>query len=103
VARIVANALRDYKLTEANNNNNDEYHPRDDKDGKRYWKTSDIGYFWPDMPTHYGTGRVIDFDSARYFRDVIAFVAQVKDSVAYYTSEVVRNNLPNCLKRQAFI
>jgi hypothetical protein len=54
-----------------------------DKDGKRYWKTSDVGYFWPDMPPSYGAGRVIDFDGARYFRDVNTFVAQVKDSVAY--------------------
>jgi hypothetical protein len=102
VARIVANALRDYKLTEANNNG-DEHHSRDDKDGKQYWKTSDVGYFWPDMPIHYGAGRVINFDGARYFRDINAFVAQVKDSVAYYTSDIVRNNLQNCLKGQAFI
>ncbi|KAA8908787.1 hypothetical protein FN846DRAFT_906030 [Sphaerosporella brunnea] len=60
-------------------------------------------YFWPDMPTSYGAGRVVDYDGARYFRDVNAFVAQVKDSVAYYTAEVVRNNLQNCLKGQAFI
>jgi hypothetical protein len=73
-----------------------------EKDGKRYWKTTDVGYFWPDMPSQYGAGRVIDYDGTRYFRDVNAFVAQVRDSVAYYTAEVVRNNLHNCLKGQAF-
>jgi hypothetical protein len=74
-----------------------------EKDGKRYWKTTDVGYFWPDMPSQYGAGRVIDYDGTRYFRDANAFVAQVRDSVAYYTAEVVRNNLHNCLKGQAFI
>jgi hypothetical protein len=73
-----------------------------EKDGKRYWKTTDVGYFWPDMPLQYGAGRVIDYDGTRYFRDVNAFVAQIRDSVAYYSAEVVRNNLHNCLKGQAF-
>jgi hypothetical protein len=80
----------------------DETTPRTDKEGKRYWKTSDVGYFWPDMPLHCGAGRVVDYDGSRYFRDVNSFVAQVQDSVTYYTAEVVRNNLQNCLKGQAF-
>jgi hypothetical protein len=100
IAKIVA-ALRNAKVVE---DGLDRDRDRDkEKDGKRYWKTSDVGYFWPDMPLSYGAGRVIDFDGARYFRDVNAFVAQVKDSVAYYTADVVRNNLQNCLKGQAFI
>jgi hypothetical protein len=98
VARIVAAALKEHKASE----DNEERHFRDDKDGKRYWKTSDVGYFWPDMPLHYGIGRVVDYDGSRYFRDVNSFVSQIEDSVVYYTAEVVRNNLQNCLKGQAF-
>jgi hypothetical protein len=64
--------------------------------------TSDVGYFWPDMPLHYGIGRVVDYDGSRYFRDVNSSMSQIEDSVVYYTAEVVRNNLQNCLKRQAF-
>jgi hypothetical protein len=95
LARIVA-ALKESNVLE-----NTEFR-KDEKEGRKYWKTSDVGYFWPDMPLHYGIGRVIDYDGSRYFRDVNSFVAQVQDSVAYYTAEVVRNNLQNCLKGQAF-
>jgi hypothetical protein len=77
VARMVAAALKEHKTF----GDNDGRHPRDDKDGKRYWKTSDVGYFWPDMPLQYGVGRVIDYDGSRYFRDVNSFVAQIQDSV----------------------
>jgi hypothetical protein len=98
VARIVAAALKEHKASEEN----EDRHFRDEKDGKRYWKTSDVGYFWPDMPLHYGIGRVVDYDGSRYFRDVNSFVSQIEDSVVYYTAEVVRNNLQNCLKGQAF-
>jgi hypothetical protein len=69
---------------------------------KKYWKTSDVGYFWPDMPLSYGVGRIIDYDGSRYFRDVNSFVSQIKDTIPYYGAEVVRNNIHNCFKGQAF-
>jgi hypothetical protein len=61
-------------------NRNKGYNPRDDDDrdssrfrdkGKeserrRMWKTSDVGYFWPDMPPAYGVGRVVDLEGKRY-------------------------------------
>jgi hypothetical protein len=53
LARIIA-ALRENNVLE------NDRKTRDDKDGKRYWKTSDVGYFWPDMPLQYGAGGVID-------------------------------------------
>jgi hypothetical protein len=99
-----------------NKNRNKGYNPRDDDDrdssrvkdkGKeserrRMWKTSDVGYFWPDMPPSYGVGRVVDLEGKRYFRDVNAFVAQINDTIPYCSAEVVRNNLHNCFKGQAF-
>jgi hypothetical protein len=75
---------------------------RKDSERRKFWKTADVGYFWPDMPASYGPGRIVDYDGSRYFRDVNSFVTQLKDSMAYYTAEVVANNIQNCLKGQAF-
>jgi hypothetical protein len=69
---------------------------------KKYWKTTDVGFFWPDMPLSYGIGRIVDYDGSRYFRDVNSFVSQIKDTIPYYGAEVVRNNIHNCFKGQAF-
>jgi hypothetical protein len=91
----IARIIRGLQFIQSNDN---DY----SKNDKRHWKTSDIGYFWPDMPISYGAGRVVDYDGSRYFRDVNAFVAQIEDSIPYYTPEVVRNNIQNCLKGQAF-
>jgi hypothetical protein len=91
----IARIIRGLQFIQSNDN---DY----SKNDKRHWKTSDIGYFWPDMPISYGASRVVDYDGSRYFRDVNAFVAQIEDSIPYYTPEVVRNNIQNCLKGQAF-
>jgi hypothetical protein len=69
---------------------------------RKYWKTADVGYFWPDMPASYGPGRIVDYDGSGYFRDVNSFVSQLRDTMRDYSAEVVANNVQNCLKGQAF-
>jgi hypothetical protein len=55
------------------------------------------------MPSSYEPGRIVNYDDSQYFRDVNSFVTQLKDSMEYYTAEVVANNIQNCLKGQAII
>jgi hypothetical protein len=74
----------------------------DDRQRNPQWKTSEFGYFWPDMPASYGYGRIIDHDNARIFRDVNSFIMHIRGSVPYYGAETIRNNLPNTFKGQAF-
>jgi hypothetical protein len=80
-----------------------QYRGRDnDRQRNPQWKTSEFGYFWPDMPASYGYGRIIDHDNARIFRDVNSFIMHIRGSVPYYGAETIRNNLPNTFKGQAF-
>lgn len=72
-------------------------------DSRRFWKTSEVGYFWPDMPSSSGTGRYIDLgEKGRAFRDVNAFVSRFVDQIPYMGKECVRNNVHNCLRGSAF-
>jgi hypothetical protein len=66
------------------------------------WKTADVGFFWPDIPTSMGTGRIVDYKNERYFRDVNAFVSRIRDTIPHYGAELMRNNLHNCLRGEAF-
>jgi hypothetical protein len=61
----IARIIRGLQLIQNTDNDNSKHDST-----KRHWKTSDIGYFWPDMPLSYGSGRVVDYDGSRYFRDV---------------------------------
>jgi hypothetical protein len=87
------------------NRNDDYYRQRghdDDRHRNPQWKTSEFGYFWPDLPASYGYGRIIDHDNARIFRDVNSFITHIRGSIPYYGAETIRNNLPNTFKGQAF-
>jgi hypothetical protein len=66
---------------------------------RKKWKTSDFGYFWPDMPiSEYGPGSFVEYDGCWYFRDVQAFAERIEQAIAFYTEEVVRNNLQDSFK-----
>jgi hypothetical protein len=91
IAKIVA-ALRNAKVV-------DDIMKRDkdrdkDKDGKRYWKTSDVGYFWPDMPLSYGAGRVIDFHGAvrNGSREILRGVSKRDESERYLEKYLERRH-----------
>ncbi|RPB07443.1 hypothetical protein P167DRAFT_404470 [Morchella conica CCBAS932] len=72
-------------------------------DSRRFWKTSEVGYFWPDMPKSSGTGRYIDFgEKGRAFRDINAFVSRFVDQIPHLGKECVENNVHNCLRGSAF-
>jgi hypothetical protein len=71
-------------------------------EGRRpQWGTSDVGYFWPDMPINIGSGRLVDHKNNRFFRDVNAFVSRIGDDIPYYGAETMHNNVQNCFKGQA--
>jgi hypothetical protein len=102
-AKITRDELRQLREIAKEYRLRKELEDRKDKERKRNWKTSDVGFFWPDLPTSHGTGRVVDYDGNRYFRDVNSFISQLKDTIGYYGPETVANNIQNCLKGQAFV
>jgi hypothetical protein len=103
---VAHNPVPDHQQHHDPDDDDDDYRQycgrEDDRQRNPQWKTSEFGYFWPDMPASYGYGRIIDHDNARIFRDVNSFIMHIRGSVPYYGAETIRNNLPNTFKGQAF-
>ena len=64
-----------------------------------YWKTDDIGYFWPDKPDSEDT--VTDEGTKVYYRDVYVFIDRIRDIIEYKGEELVKANIHACLRGAA--
>ncbi|KAG0157497.1 hypothetical protein PDIDSM_4682 [Penicillium digitatum] len=62
------------------------------------WKTDDVGYFTPD-PT--SDVHVRTLRGTTYYTNVYAFINQLKALIPLKSEEVVRANLPSCLREAA--
>ena len=65
------------------------------------WKPHDVGIFWPNIPTSYGTGDVINEGKEWYYRNIHSFVARVRVAAATRDATTLRQNLDLCLKGEA--
>ncbi|QQK42191.1 reverse transcriptase [Penicillium digitatum] len=63
-----------------------------------HWKTDDVGYFTPD-PT--SDVHVRTLRGTTYYANVYAFINQLKALTPLKSEEVVRANLPSCLREAA--
>ncbi|EKV13320.1 hypothetical protein PDIG_39320 [Penicillium digitatum PHI26] len=63
-----------------------------------HWKTDDVGYFTPD-PT--SDVHVRTLRGTTYYTNVYAFINQLKALIPLKSEEVVRANLPSCLREAA--
>lgn len=63
-----------------------------------HWKADDVSYFTPDLASdaHVRTNR-----GTTYYMNVYAFINQLKALVPLKSEEVVRANLPSCLREAA--
>ena len=66
-----------------------------------YWKPHDIGIFWPNIPSSYGTGDVVNDRKKWYYCNVHSFIAQIKIIILSWDVLTIQQNLNNCLKREA--
>jgi hypothetical protein len=66
--------------------------------GNGHWKSDDVGYFTPDPSSdvHVRTTK-----GTTYYLNVYAFINQLKALVPLKSEEVVRANLPSCLREVA--
>ena len=65
------------------------------------WKLHDVGIFWPNILTSYGTGDVINEGKERYYSNIYSFVARVRVAAATRDATILRQNLDLCLKGEA--
>lgn len=67
------------------------------------WKDAKPGLFYPDLPQDKGTGRVVTIDGQRVFRDVNAFVAEVKIAARKTSHAVTCQHIDRCLAGSAAV
>ena len=66
-----------------------------------HWKPHNIGIFWPNIPSSYGTGDVVDDGKEQYYRNVHSFIARIKVTMLSRDVPTIWQNLDNCLKGEA--
>jgi dUTPase len=66
--------------------------------GNGHWKSDDVGYFTPDPSSD---AHVRTTKGTTYYLNVYAFINQLKALVPLKSEEVVRANLPSCLREAA--
>ena len=64
-------------------------------------KTTEIGFFYPDMPLTWGSTPMVEKDGKTYYRDVNAFTNRLKVLTITKTSATIRSSVDACLKGEA--
>lgn len=69
--------------------------------GSTHIKPAEIGYFYPDMPSSWGTGGTVDRDEKTYYRTVWAFTNRLKVLASTRDTGQLARAIENCLKGEA--
>jgi len=65
---------------------------------KTYFRASEIGYFYPDLPADQGLGNIVNIGSDTFIRDVHVFIERAKDNAGIRGEKVVKANLSLCFR-----
>ncbi|OJD10093.1 hypothetical protein ACJ73_09940 [Blastomyces percursus] len=63
-----------------------------------YWKTTDIGIFWPEAQ---GDEDIVDRDSKIYYRDVFSSTTRLRVAAQTRDPSIIRHDIAFCLKGSA--
>ncbi|OAX83215.1 hypothetical protein ACJ72_02432 [Emergomyces africanus] len=66
--------------------------------GAAYWKTTDIGIFWPDAE---GDEDIINKESKTYYRGVFSFTTRLRVAAQTRDPAIIRHDIALCLKGSA--
>ena len=66
-----------------------------------HWKPHNIGIFWLNIPSSYGTGDIVNDRKKQYYCNVHSFIAWIKIVILSWDILTIWQNLNNCLKREA--
>ena len=82
----------------ANTNANANANANNNNGFTGYWKTEEIGYFWPDMEDDVAIKQA---GNAIYYKDVNVFVDRMRDIITYKGEDLVKANIQACLRGAA--
>ena len=63
-----------------------------------YWKTDEVGYFWPDIKEDVAMKQI---GNQVYYKNTNTFLDRMRDIAAYKGEALVKTNLPACFRRAA--
>ena len=65
------------------------------------WKSSEIGFFYPDMPISWGCEDVVDREDKIYYRSATTFTNRLRIAASTRDAAKIRQNLDTCLHGEA--
>jgi len=67
----------------------------------RHWRADEVGFFFPDLHYSYGTTDIVTIGKDSFYRNTTVFLDRLDDIVRLKGAEMVRSNLPTCLRGAA--
>jgi hypothetical protein len=65
---------------------------------QEHWRADEVGFFFPDLHHSYGTSDIVTIGKDSFYRNTSVFLDHLDDVVKLYGGDVVRNNIPTCLR-----
>ena len=66
-----------------------------------HWRADEVGFFFPDLHSSYGTTEIVTIGKDSFYRNASVFLDRLDDIVKLKGGELVRANLPTCLRGAA--
>ena len=66
-----------------------------------HWRADEVGFFFPDLHSSYGASEIVTIGKDSFYRNASVFLDRLDDIVRLRGAEVVRNNIPTCLRGAA--
>ena len=66
-----------------------------------HWRADEVGFFFPDLHSSYGTTEIVTIGKDSFYPNASVFLDRLDDIVKLKGGELVRANLPTCLRGAA--
>jgi hypothetical protein len=66
-----------------------------------HWRADEVGFFFPDLHPSYGTSDIVTIGKDSFYRNASVFLSRLDDVVKLKGGDLVRNNIPTCLRGAA--
>jgi len=66
-----------------------------------HWRADEVRFFFPDLHHSYGTTDIVTIGKDSFYRNASVFLDRLDDIVKLRGGEVVRSNIPTCLRGAA--
>jgi hypothetical protein len=66
-----------------------------------HWRADEVGFFFPDLHPSYGSSDIVTIEKDSFYRNASVFLDRLDDIVKLKGGDIVRNNVPTCLRSAA--